>query len=386
MRTRLQTWQDLIDHVIDYWGGNPGAESTRDAKKATLRALDVLTNDSNWSYYYERGHLTLDAGYGTGTVSYDHTGGASERLVTLSGGTFPSWAARGDIVIENVVYSIAERLSDTTLTLSVHSNPGGDVASGAFQVYRDSYELPADFKAIGALTLPTHSVVLEPEHPSLWLERQRIFRSIAMPRFYTIRGSQDYQGALCLSFFPAPDDDYQVDLIYQRRPRQLNIASYSRGTVSCASGSAVLTGSGTLWTSKLEGTVIRISDSADEAPTGREGGNPAAIERIVLSVDSPTSLTMDDVADDDLTDVLYLMSDPVDIEAGAMRTVLLVCCEAQAAKTRRMNDRGEAEQEYRSALIRAREADSRNFAERAAGTTRQFPMRLADMPRGEDQL
>ncbi len=385
MRTRLQTWQDLIDHVIDYWGANPGAESTRDAKRASLRALDVLTNDANWSYYYERGHLTLDAGYSTGTVSYDHTGGASERLVTLSDGTFPDWVARGDIVIENVVYSVAERLSDTTLTLSVHSNPGSDVTDSAFTVYRDSYELPGDFKAIGAITLPTHAVVLESEHPSVWLERQRIYRSVAMPRFYTIRGSTDYQGAMCLSFFPAPDDDYQVDLIYQRRPRQLNIASYSRGTVSCGQGSATLTGSGTSWTSKLEGTVVRLSEVADEAPTGREGANPAALERVVLSVDGPTSLTMDDGADDDLTDVSYLMSDPVDIEAGAMWTALLASCESQAAKTRRMDDRGLAEQEYRSALLRARETDSRNFAERAAGTTRQFPVRLADMPRGEDQ-
>lgn len=74
--------------------------------------------------------------YNTGTVSYDHTGGSSERLVTLSGGSFPAWVdTDAAITIAGVRYPIASVLSSTTLTLNAASstntvnNPGADVGS-----------------------------------------------------------------------------------------------------------------------------------------------------------------------------------------------------------------------------------------------------------------
>lgn len=74
--------------------------------------------------------------YSTGTIFFDFTGGASERLVTISGGTLPGWVdAECAITISGVRYPIASVLSTTTLTLSANAsnadnNPGGDVTAG----------------------------------------------------------------------------------------------------------------------------------------------------------------------------------------------------------------------------------------------------------------
>lgn len=74
--------------------------------------------------------------YNTGTVSYDHTGGSSERLVTLSGGSWPAWLDTDcALTIAGVRYAIASVNSSTVLQLGADSstkaanNPGSDVGS-----------------------------------------------------------------------------------------------------------------------------------------------------------------------------------------------------------------------------------------------------------------
>ena len=78
--------------------------------------------------------------YTTGAVVYDHTGGASERLLTLSGSgaAYPSWAGSAKVRIGSTTYDVDSRLSDTTLTLSSSSNPGTDVGSSSYTMIHAS--------------------------------------------------------------------------------------------------------------------------------------------------------------------------------------------------------------------------------------------------------
>jgi hypothetical protein len=385
MRIEMVTWKDLVDHTIDYLGATPSAEARRDGRRATLEALRDLASAGEWTYYYDRFRLDIVGPYLTGTLSYDHTGGAYERLLTLVGGTWPSWAALGSIVLDNIPYEVDRRIDDTRITLTENANPGADATPGAWTLYRDTYPLPCAFQAVGTIILIAHMLLLVPEHPNSWLDRQRIYRGVAMPRLYCIRGDPNFLNTLAISFFPAPDNTYQTDMIYRRRPRPMNIEEYTSGTVSSTQGSAVLTGSGTAWTSRLEGAVLRIGLDPKAAATGRVGANPPLLERQVVSVDSATQLTLDDVAEDSLAGAKYVISDPADVETGAMYSALLRGCEAQIAKARRMTDRAQAEGEYSKALIRAREADARRFGEERAGEGRRpWPVRLRDMPAGGD--
>jgi hypothetical protein len=379
-RVELVTWNDLIEHLTDWMGASPGAESRRDAKRASLTALREVANGHAWTYYYTRGRLNTAASYATGTVEYDHTGGAYERLVTLTDGTWPSWAALGTLMINNVTYEVYDRKSDTQITLSVNSNPGADVAAGSgFAIYRDQYPLPVNFQAMGELFIATEARLLGFEHPSTWLARQRVYRGTSIPSYYTVLGEGNYQNVLAIAFYPPPDQAYAIDYIYKRHPRPLKVDDYSTGTVAVGAGSQTVTGAGTAFTSSMVGSVIRLGD-ATHVPTSRAGSHPFAQERLVTGYASETSLTVDSGWDSAASGVKFRISDPVDVHTGSMLTAVLRKAELETGHARNKRDRGELERTYRDALIMAREADSRNFKEERAGGMRFWPYRLADMP------
>lgn len=381
MDLKLTTYRDMIDHVLDYLGANPDASATRDARRAIQNAYRDLASRHHWSYYYTRGRLGTVAPYSTGTINYTQ----ATRTVTLSDGVFPSWASQGVLVITNVAYEIATNPSNTTLVLTQHSNPGTDLAAGTtYSMYQDTYPLPVDCQAIDRMILVNNAFAMWYEHPSAWLERQRIYRGPAVPRSYTIRGSPNYFGSLAISFFPPPDAIYQFDFIYQRRPRPLLRDAVFAGTVTFGTGTTTLDGDGTAWDSGLVGSVVRISGDNINLPTGLAGSYPALFERIVTAVGDASTLTVDAAFDQTLGPVKYLISDPVDMEELAMLTALQRGVEFQVATSRNQEVRRQAQADYTKALIEAMEADSRNMAIEQAGPQKQYPYRLANFPRGAD--
>lgn len=380
-RVELVTWNDVVEHLIDWMGANPTKEARRDAKRASLASLREVSNCHNWTFYYARGRVNTNAPYITGTVTYDHTGGSSERLITLSGGTFPSWAGQGVIEINSQVYEVFQRLSGTTLQLTIASNPGADITTGtAFTLFQDAYALPSNFQSMGEIIIATQARVLHPEHPSSWLNRQRIWRGSATPYSYTIMGSTDYQNTLAINFYPPPDNAYVIDYIYKRTPRPLKVDLVEDGKVDVSNGSATVTGTGTSFSSKLVGSVIRVSLSTTVAPTARWGSNPFEEERVITAVSSATSLAVDSVFTTSLAGVKYVISDPVDIDVNAMLTLLLRGSELETGHARNKRDRGELEQIYRRELIACREADRRNFKDESVGRSGVWPVRLQDFP------
>jgi hypothetical protein len=384
MRVELTTWDDVITHLVDWMGGNPGQEARRDARRASIHALRELGNAHNWTYYYAKGRLTTVAPYATGTIQYDHTGGAYERLVTLTGGLWPDWAASGTLDIGNVNYEVYARIDSTRLQLSTNSNPGADISTDtAFTIFRDTYPLPSNFQAMGELQIATQSRILHPEHPSTWLSRQRIWRGTATPFSYAILGDPNFQNTLAIGFYPPPDNLYSMDYLYKRRPRQLRLDAYSAGTVTATASQTTIAGSGTAFTSLMAGSVIRLG-TRTAVPTARWGGSPAQEERVVISVDSDTALTVDYPWTNSYSAVKYLISDPVDVEVGSMLTALLRKAELETGHARNKRDREQLEQVYQRALIQAREADARNFKEERVGDNRIWPLRLRDFPLGQD--
>lgn len=69
------TYQDAIDHALDYIGGTPGDVASRDTRRAVLNAYRTLATEHNWSYYYKHGRVTLFPMWSQGTVQYQKTGG-----------------------------------------------------------------------------------------------------------------------------------------------------------------------------------------------------------------------------------------------------------------------------------------------------------------------
>ena len=383
------TYDDAIQHVLEYDGGdNPGGDKAayRSARRAVQTAYRELSTVRRWSYYQQVGGIVTNDDYSTGTIAYDHTGGAEERYVTLSSGTFPTWAVYGVLVIDDVPYEVATYEDTTHITLSVNTNPGADVSSGeTYTLYRDTYPMPVDFIAADQfIAVGTSSAVPQYLSPGAWLERQQGNLSVGTPRYFTFTNDPNYQGVMAVRFWPPPDAAYTFRFIYHRRPRPLIVESYKTGTVTATSGSTTLPGSGTVWTSAMIGSTIRFSANAVDYPTGREGANPFAYERTIMDVATTTSLTLDSSLSETLTGVKYVISDPVDIEDGAMLVAFQRGCEKQLSIFRNKDSKRDAFGFYDQALERAREADARFFGPRSPGGV-GYRLRLADHPAGSDQ-
>lgn len=377
----LLTYRDAVMHLVDYLGANPRPEAIRNSKTAVLNAHREMATAARWVFYYTHGRVNTVASYSTGTIAYD----SATRHLTLTSGTWPSWSAYGTVVILNVSYEVASRVSDSIITLSTNSNPGADIAAGtSYVIFRDTYPMPLDFVAAdgfmnqGNFTLPVYV------HVGAWLDHQRLSKQPAIPRIYTFRGDPHYQGALGVSFYPPPDTIYQYDFIYQRRPRQLKVYEENTGTVTVSSGSATVAGSDTAFDATHVGAVIRFSANATDAPEGLAWSTPYYRERVITAVTDASTLTLDTVMDVTVSGVKYVISDPVDIEPGAMQTAFLRCCEKQEAIVRIMKNRADADAAWKQALIEARESDNRSFGDRVAGQRGVLRQRLAYMPRGSD--
>jgi hypothetical protein len=372
-RLRLFTFYDAIEHVVDYLGSTTDAQPRRYARRAVLAAYNEMTSLRKWTYFMRHGRINCSEPYSTGTVAFDLTGGAYERVLTLTTGTWPSWSAYGTVLIDSKPYDVAERKSSTQLTLTPTSSPAADVASTTYTIYRDAYPLPIDFRSIGEVIVRGQDRLLKEVQPNDWVQAQRSYLSQSCPAVFTLTGSPDYMGTMGIRFWPPPDDDYVVDYVYARSPRQLNNETYETGSVTAVTDSLTATGSGTTWDSRLNGAVIRFSANTKDLPGGISSENPYRIERVVASVASTTSLTLDAVPGiTGLTGVKYRISDPVDLEEGAMLNLFLRECERQARLIRRLKPEPMEDQAYERARELAAESDNRSFQRTARATGGYF--------------
>jgi len=90
-----------------------------------------------WSFLRPTRDLTTTLPYSTGTV------GIVNGVVTLTAGTWPTWAASGELVVLGVTYTVNTRDSGAQLTLD---DLTVNVTAGAtFQLVQAAYELPDDW-------------------------------------------------------------------------------------------------------------------------------------------------------------------------------------------------------------------------------------------------
>lgn len=340
MAIRYYTTADAIQHLIDAFGTTAKASEQRRRRSAIAAAYRDVARFYPWSYLTKHERLTFTAPYSTGTVSYDHTGSVSgERIVSLAGGTFPTWAGRATIVFGSIEYDVQKRIDGTTLQLTENSNPGDDVGGSAFVIYRDKYLLPQDFLRGDRVFKHDNRQGLVYTAPADYFVQRSREKSTGTPKYYTFMGDEDDTGRMMARVWPLPTAALTVDYAYLRQPRQLLFDEYSAGTISIAS--AAVTGVLTSFTEAMIGSVIRISFSGAQADetTGDTAPQwfermampmPYIYERRITAVGSGTALTLDS-APGNVSSVLYQISDPIDLEPGLMLTSFIRAMEAHYA-------------------------------------------------------
>lgn len=125
---------------VDRDAGQWDATTQSDARAIIRDGLRKVFNCGHLWRFLERPfvHATpTDDGYATGTVAV--TGG----VATLTGGTWPTWAADGILRVDGHSLYVTERTSATVLTMS-HSGIVADALS-TYELYRYRAALPDNF-------------------------------------------------------------------------------------------------------------------------------------------------------------------------------------------------------------------------------------------------
>jgi len=367
MNADTWTHSDAIEFLSDRFESVDQSDRVNRLTSVAVRtAYRDLPNVLAWAYYKRRITLVTAAPYSTGTIEYDHTGGSSERLVTLTSGTFPSWAAYGTLKIGEVSYKVTSRVSGTAITLDTDNNPGDDVASGtAYTLYRSQYPLPNGFRNVAGVFDVRQNCELQNVSPGELVALGIGDMTTGNPRCWTARGLVgDYPGRVVLEFWPPPSDAGAIEVSLGNQGRELLLpSSVTAGTVSVSSGSTSVTGSGTSFSTDCVGSIIRFSTAAVNTPTGLHGLYPYSHQSVITARSSTTAITIADAAPQAYSAVKYIISDPIDIEPGSMLTYFLKACSSEIGSMLSIDPRKLAilESERLAALRVAAAADPREM-------------------------
>jgi hypothetical protein len=380
-------YQDAVDHLCDFAGGNAMDAEQRLVRKAVQAAYQRFVNERNWQYLFTHGRVNLQAAYETGTLDFDYTGGVYDRLVTFStalSSTVQGWAKYGRIRINDVVYEVDDYKSSTTVTLSQSHTPLADLDDETFTLYRNVYPMPSDFRRLKEPTAENswYSYYVPPEY---WLYKERHFSSAGSPYQFTILPDPDNSGGYAIVVDPYPSAAETLDFIYQRFARRLKYSGYESatrtGTITASNGSTTVTGSGTSWTTDMAGAYMRFIDNTT-VPDGLGGLNPYLEERKIRSVTNTTTLILDAPVENGYTAKAFCISDPVDVPTPMWDTFLR-CIEWQYAITGRVQGVAGYQQGYFESLRHAFECDAVVEMPRVYGGEALYVNRGWDSPLGD---
>ena len=377
LASQLVTFDDLLERLLDVYGVDRSTRNVRNAIRAALEIHNEFPGKREWNHLKARLVVTTVPAINTGTAAYDHTGGAAERLVTLSTAIVPADVDYYTFRLNNVDYEIERWVSSTTFTLNERTNPGADVAASAYTLYREGYPLPLDFKNCGELldSAGHWALSYSDGDGQNWYGKTW---GLGQPQFYTFRSLARRMGVMGIFFGPIPNAARSYSGIYQRKMRPLNVLKYDTGTVSVSDASRSVTLVGGVLTAKHVGCVIRFG-TAQAVPTPLAGslsdGEPFLMERVIDSVESATTFTLDTAADQAFSAVKFTISAPVDVPAGEIENYFYRLCEARLARIEGKDDRDEREAAARRAYDDACAANNMSRGMR----TVYCPLTLADI-------
>lgn len=185
-----------------------GALADTEAIEILNDAVDMIAFERQWDYYHTRGAIQTQAAYATGSLTL--TNGST--TCTLATGTWPTWAASGEIFVNNTWVVVESRTSGAVVVLA---DPWGnpDISGAAYSLVQFRYTLPADCIRISDTLFGKQWPFTGRPTSAAYIESVKdAWQSTNSPTFlWAIEGS-----TMCL--FPPPDVQKNVNLLYFRRP------------------------------------------------------------------------------------------------------------------------------------------------------------------------
>jgi hypothetical protein len=338
------TFQDIVSHVMDAADVSETVVDLRRAIRAARWGFAQATQRHDWGSYDTEFTAVFNAEYDTGTIDIDADG-----VVTLTDGTWPSWAALASLYItDERAYRVATRDSDTALTLE--SWTGETETALAYNLRQDRVLIPDDVRYV-------FDVWQEREDWSLRIVDVKTFRDYDRPRIYsgadpvvvTFRAVNNLgvnQTEMRIS--PAATTLTEVSVAYMRRARVPNILVQTTGT--SGSGDLVYLDTELPLGPSVVDCLLRTSDNEEHATADTtfsiKNVNAAVFEGLITVHTDQTTITVPDAPS--------LDGDPVVITSvldipGYLLNAVQMYAEAQMLRIGNRN--------YRDAILLTKEAD-----------------------------
>lgn len=178
----------------------------------------------NWSFLRPVADVATIAPYATGTITI------AAGVVTLTGGTFPTWADKGVLKVNNQYYSVASRGSGTQITLD---NTSVTVSSAAsYQLGCPEIPLNAAFDSVANDSDLTYYPSPERWYPPVQWRHDATIRQLEgnnpefdHPVFYSVRTltfDPTVGSRKVLAMYPTPDQVYTLRVPMILRPLLLD--------------------------------------------------------------------------------------------------------------------------------------------------------------------
>jgi hypothetical protein len=209
------TASDFWSYLRRMYLDSPGTKADTEIKQAANDALDMVSKSATWPWYLTAGKITTRAFYNTGTITVTQ----DSPIVTLTGGTFPTWAADGEIRVNNQWYKVDTRDSATQVTLAVDYGKDTQV-DVSYSIYQDAYEMPTDCMKFGRLLYGTSwQYGGNPTSYQQYLDAKNLWQS-----------SQQGASLWCvqrqyLRVWPYPSIATDVNFSYYRKPAALTVGN-----------------------------------------------------------------------------------------------------------------------------------------------------------------
>jgi len=188
-----------------------GSKADAEIQDAVNEALWMVSSYRDDPWYQSVDQISIEAAYSTGTVTVTQ----NSAVVTLASGTWPTWAASGEILLSGLWYPVLTRDSGTQITLET-TWEGATAAGTSYTLAQWQYDLPSDVRQLD-LVVESNVWPWGPEPVSrATLELLRSSYAVATGSTSAWAIERDR-----IMLWPYPTTAQTVNLLYYRQPAAL---------------------------------------------------------------------------------------------------------------------------------------------------------------------
>lgn len=212
--------QERVGHYLFGIRSSFSSDQQDDIEDCLNDGLRRVYGAHDWSFLRPVADVSTTAPYATGTITI------ASGVVTLTGGTFPSWAASGVLEVNDNYYSVDSRDSNTQITLDDTSVT--DATASTYRLARPEIELDAAFDAVANDSDLTYYPSPDYWYPPVKWRHDATIRQLEgnnpefdRPVFYSVRTvtfDPTVGSRKVLAMYPTPDQAYTLRVPMILRP------------------------------------------------------------------------------------------------------------------------------------------------------------------------